>query len=74
MPIRGDIACEVLDIEQVYVGDPQVEDIQRQPYILIAQHRPVEELQRMHGSTAAGSGGISARMRADRIRERTRRC
>lgn len=47
MPIRGDIACEVLDIEQVYVGDPQVEDIQRQPYILIAQHRPVEELQRM---------------------------
>ena len=51
-PIRGDIACEVLDIENVYFGDPTVEDIQSQPYILVAQRRPVAELRQL----AARSG------------------
>lgn len=46
-PIRGDIAAEVLDIEQVYMGDPSVEDIQQQPYVIIAQRRPVAEIQRL---------------------------
>ena len=45
-PIRGDIACEVLDIEQVYLGDPTLEDIQEQPYLLIAQQKPVAQLRR----------------------------
>lgn len=43
-PIKGDIACEVLDVENVYLGDPECEDIQAQPYILIAQRKRVEEL------------------------------
>lgn len=46
-PIYGDIACEVLDIEHVYVGDPLIEDLQQQPYILIAQHKPAAQLQRL---------------------------
>jgi len=46
-PIYGDIAAEVLEIEQVYVGDPTLEDLQQQPYILIAQRRPVEAIQRL---------------------------
>ena len=46
-PIYGDIAAEVLDIEQVYMGDPSVEDIQQQPYIIIAQRRPVGAVQRL---------------------------
>lgn len=46
-PIRGDIACEVLEIEHVYVGDPLLEDLQQQPYILIVQHKPAERLQRL---------------------------
>lgn len=46
-PITGDIACEVLDIENVYFGDPTLEDVQTQPYILISQRKSVEELQRM---------------------------
>lgn len=45
-PIQGDIACEVLDIENVYFGDPNLYDIQAQPYILIAQRKSVEELRR----------------------------
>ncbi len=46
-PICGDIAAEVLEVEQVYPGDPTLEDIQQQPYILIAQRRPVAVLRRM---------------------------
>ena len=46
-PIGGDIAAEVLEVEQVYPGDPTLEDIQQQPYILIAQRRPVAQLRRL---------------------------
>lgn len=46
-PISGDITAEVLDIEQVYMGDPSVEDLQMQPYIIIAQRRPVSEIRRL---------------------------
>lgn len=45
-PIQGDVACEVLDIENVYFGDPNLYDIQAQPYIIIAQRKSVADLQR----------------------------
>ena len=45
-PIGGDIACEVLDIDSVFFGDPAEEDVQAQPYILIAQRRGVADLRR----------------------------
>lgn len=47
MPITGDIACEVLDVENVYFGDPTVEDVQEQPFIVIAGRRTVAELRRL---------------------------
>ncbi len=46
-PIYGDIACEVLEIEHVTVGDPLIEDIQQQPYVLISQRKPAAQLQRL---------------------------
>lgn len=46
MPIRGDIACEVLDVENVYFGDPNLYDVQTQPWIILAQRKSVEELRR----------------------------
>jgi hypothetical protein len=46
VPVRGDISCEVLDVENVYFGDPNLDDVQQQPYILIAQRRSVEDLRR----------------------------
>lgn len=46
VPIMGDIACEVLDIENLYFGDPTLDDLQAQPYILAVQRRSVEELRR----------------------------
>lgn len=47
MPVKGDIACEVLDVENVYFGDPTCDDIQKQPYILMAQRLSVEDARRM---------------------------
>ncbi len=46
-PITGDIACEVLDVENVYFGDPTVQNVQEQPFVIIAQRRAVSELRRM---------------------------
>ncbi len=43
-PIRGDVACEVLDIENVYFGDPSCDDIQKQPYIILAQRLPIADI------------------------------
>lgn len=45
-PIRGDIRSEVLDVENVYFGDPTLDDVQDQPYILIVQRRRVDDLKR----------------------------
>lgn len=45
-PIEGDIRCEVLDVENVYFGDPSLDDVQEQPYIILAQRRRVDELKR----------------------------
>lgn len=52
-PIRGDIVSEVLHIDNVYLGDPSVEELQQQPFILISQKKPVEQLR----STAKRYGG-----------------
>ena len=42
--IKGDITTEVLDIENVYLGDPNITDIQKQPYVIIAQRKSIKEL------------------------------
>lgn len=45
-PIKGDVRCEVLDIEDVYFGDPQEYEVQEQPFIIVAQRKSVAELRR----------------------------
>lgn len=42
--IKGDIVCEVLDIENVYFGDPYCEDIQKQPFIILTARREIGEV------------------------------
>lgn len=44
--IKGDIAFEILDIENVVFGDPNNDDVQSQPYILISQRLDVEAVRR----------------------------
>lgn len=45
-PIKGDIAFEVLDVENVYFGDPNCDDVQRQPFIIVSQRLDVNEVRR----------------------------
>lgn len=46
MPIKGDIACEVLDIENVVFGDPNNEEVESQPYIIIARRMDIDAVRR----------------------------
>lgn len=59
--IDGDIACEVLDIENVVFGDANCEDVEAQPYILIAQRMNIAAVRRM----AAAFGGKSEDIQPD---------
>lgn len=43
-PIKGDIACEVLNIDNVFFGDPYITEVQKQPYIIISSCRETEEV------------------------------
>lgn len=44
--LRGDICCEVLDINDVVFGDPYCEELQKQPYIIISSSRQKDEVLR----------------------------
>lgn len=55
MSIRGDIVSELLHVDQLVLGDPTVEELQSQPYLIIAQQRGVEDLQRI--ARRFGGGG-----------------
>ena len=46
MAITGDINCEVLDVENVVFGDPNNEEVESQPYIIIARRMDVEAVRR----------------------------
>ncbi len=46
IPLSGDLLCEVLDIEDVVFGDPYVEELQNQPYIIISSRRELESVLR----------------------------
>ncbi len=63
--IRGDIACEVLDVENVVFGDPNNEDIQSQPYIIIVQRRDYEDVKR----EARKNGLTDADIKSDKAEE-----
>ncbi len=45
-PIKGDISCEILKIEDAVFGDPYCENIQNQPYIIISTRKAVGEVLR----------------------------
>ena len=41
--MKGDIRCELVENINVYFGNPYVNDVQKQPYIIIAQRRTVKD-------------------------------
>lgn len=46
MPIKGDINCQILDVVNVILGDPNNDGVQNQPYIIISQRKPISEVKR----------------------------
>lgn len=51
--VRGDICCEVLDINDVVFGDPYCADLQKQPYIIISSFMNLQDVireARLHGA------------------------
>ena len=42
--IKGDIACEVLDIEDIVFGDPYCENIEQQPFIILKSYKNTDEV------------------------------
>ena len=53
-PIKGDIGCEVLNVEDVVFGDPYSDNIQGQPYIILCSKKSEEEVlreARINGAT-----------------------
>lgn len=59
-PILGDIAVETLDVENVYFGDGSLEDIQAQPFIIIAQKLSLDKIKK-----EAKENGINIEPKAD---------
>lgn len=57
--IKGDIVTEVLDIENIVFGAANRDDLQSQPYILIAQRRTVEELKREARRFRTGADNVN---------------
>ncbi len=64
--LQGDIKCEVLGIEDVYFADPYLDDVQNQPYIILAARRDIESVKReaaaygksLVGETADADGKV----------------
>lgn len=46
-PIKGDIAFDVLNVENVCFGDPYETDLQKQPYIIINQYLELNKVKAM---------------------------
>lgn len=44
VPIKGDISCELLKIEDTVFGDPYCETLQNQPYIIVSAKKRVESV------------------------------
>lgn len=44
--VAGDIEVDVIENTDVFFGNPAVDDVQRQPYLILSMRRPVEEVRR----------------------------
>ena len=69
-PIKGDIGCEVLNVEDVVFGDPYSDNIQGQPYIILCSKKSEEEVlreARINGATLNGLTLISEEAKDGKI-------
>lgn len=62
--VKGDIAVELIDSTNICFGNPACDEVQRQPYIIIAMRRDVDEVRREARENGISEDEISA-IRAD---------
>lgn len=61
--VKGDIAVELIDSTNICSATPPCDEVQRQPYIIIAMRRDAEEVRqeaRANGISASDAGSHSA--------------
>ena len=44
--VQGDICVDLIESTDIFFGNPAVDDVQRQPYLILSMRRPVEEVRR----------------------------
>ncbi len=67
---KGDICCEVLDIEDIVFSDPFIENVQNQPYIIISSVKECDEVireARINGADLGTLKNISEAARDGKI-------
>ena len=62
--VKGDIAVDLIDSTNICFGNPACDEVQRQPYIIIAMRRDVDEVRREARENGISEDEISA-IRAD---------
>lgn len=56
----GDIKCEVLSIDNVYFGDPYLDNVESQPYIIITGFKDASEVKREAAAHGADGAQLAA--------------
>lgn len=56
--VKGDIEAEILDIENVYFGNPHQCDVQKQPWIIITQRKALDDIKREMGENGISKADI----------------
>ncbi len=59
VPIKGDISCEILRIEDTVFGDPYCEELQNQPYIIISAQKELSSVLREARLSGADLGTLT---------------
>lgn len=75
-PIRGDINAKILNVVNVILGDPNNDDLQSQPYIIIEERMTKGEAQRqaeMNEKMISSSKGVNPGDRGEREPENNER-
>ena len=68
--IKGDICCEVLSIENVVFADPYIDNLQKQPYIIISSCKNLNEVlheARIFGASITTLTNIEAASRDGKV-------
>ncbi|MDO4270250.1 MAG: hypothetical protein Q4C72_04900 [Eubacteriales bacterium] len=71
--VKGDLAVELIDSTNICFGNPASDDVQRQPYLILAMRREVDEVRAEAKENGMGADEVAAIV-PDSESESLRRC